>query len=411
MGLVAEHRVDDGVVSTSERVGVGVERAHVGDVRLVELVAAEQRDEVLEVGALEVVELTAELVDNLRVVVLLVERVEQGDALVLVAEPTNVGGKLVASGGRHAGEVVPESGLGDGELGVHVGVLARDRLDDVVDDSGRELGVTDVALDGLREDGDVLAEGGRGADEVQELVLVEAVEPIGQGRDGAGARHLLHAVVLVIEVVDGGVLVVGDVVVDGFAEQQLGVGPKHVGNHLVERRVHLDEGVDVGLDAVKHEAVDGSRVKRGHVAVVVACAHDDDVGRKAGGAKRASGGDGQGLRRDVGCGAVNLVEEQDGRLARVGLGVSDGIGDDGVRVEHLLVALAVLGGNQAGAREVGLVGKLVAGKGEALGAKLGRETLGEAGLADARLTNEHGHLARLEVCEDDGLEGVVELHV
>ena len=82
MGLVAEHRVDDGVVSTSERVGVSVERAHVGDVRLVELVAAEQRDEVLEVGALEVVELTAELVDNLRVIVLLVERVEQGDALV-----------------------------------------------------------------------------------------------------------------------------------------------------------------------------------------------------------------------------------------------------------------------------------------------------------------------------------------
>jgi hypothetical protein len=84
-----------------------------------------------------------------------------------------------------------------------------------------------------------------------------------------------------------------------------------------------------------------------------------------------------------------------------------------VREELLAVVGGAVGGrvgHEAGTGDVGLVGQQVAVDDEGLGIASLCEGADPAGLADAGVAHQGGHLLGAQVLVDEGLEGAVELH-
>ena len=174
-----------------------------------------------------------------------------------------------------------------------------------------------------------------------------------------------------------------------------------------------DERSGVGFHVEDREARQARFVEGSDVALVVAGDDDPDVVGQLHVAHPAQGHQGQRSGGHVGGCAVDLVEEEQRALTRVGLGVVDAFLDDLVRVEDLLVTLrtVILGvRHQAGTGQVGLVGELVAGEHEGLGVHGVGQVLHEGALADAGLAHEGGGGSNLESLAGEIGQGVVESH-
>ena len=291
---------------------------------------------------------------------------------------------------------------------------------DFLHEGQHERRSSDVAGNGFLQDRDCLPIGyGCRVQQLEQFLIGERVQPAAEGRDGTRRGQLAHVLAVVDDFLNQGrvvivVVVIGSLNHSGFlAEEQVRMLFDCFGNKDVQGRVKAQECLYVRRHMVEDEPGNRGFVQGCDIALVIARADNAEVGRQLNGADGPQGGNRQGFRGYVRGRSVQLVQEQDGHFPGMGLGVLNGVVNDGVGIEHLLVgglAGGCLNRHQSGAGKVGLVRKLVAGESEALCILELCQGLNPAGLANARLAKQHRDASVLQVLAYKCHECSVEFH-